>query len=121
MKYVLYKFPDVIRRDYDSNCLDPYVVRKRGRPSKKNLRGEVIAVEYGKSIDSVLNALIKAIQDEMDIIYGCESDVYGPDAMCDTVGLMTDEHFDYEMNAVTCGYEGEDEIDLYFGVKELPE
>ena len=58
----------------------------------------------------------------MSHTYHCESDVFGPDSP-DVVYLMTDEPFDYEMNAWTRRFaaDADDEVNLYFGIKELPE
>jgi len=121
MKYVIYRFPDVIRFDRDDQYAEPYVVRKRGI-TKDALRGEIVAVEYGSDIEAVKDVLIKNIQEEMSHTYHCESDVFGPDSP-DVVYLMTDEPFDYEMNAWTRRFaaDADDEVNLYFGIKELPE
>ena len=64
MKYVIYRFPDVIRFDRDDQYAEPYVVRKRGI-TKDALRGEIVAVEYGSDIEAVKDVLIKNIQEEM--------------------------------------------------------
>ena len=64
MKYIIYRFPDVIRFDHDDKYAEPYVVRKRGI-TKKALQGEIVAVEYGSDIHAVKDALIKNIQEEM--------------------------------------------------------
>ena len=122
MKYVLYKFPDVIRRSPET--YEPYIVKKKGvRRNKKGVPSEIVDVVYGDSIYDVTDELIHIIQDEMSMAYGCQSNVFGPDTWLEEIALMTSEPFDYEMHAVTVCYHADSskEGSLYFGVKELPE
>lgn len=122
MKFVLYKFPDVVR--FDESGGNAYVVRKEGiRRNKNGVPCEIVDVVYGNDIDDVTDELIRIVQDEMYMAYGRQSDVYGPNSECDTLSTMTDDTFDYEMNAISFERKGKTDkmVDIYFGVKECAE
>ena len=121
MKYVLCRFPDMVRWDPEGKT-DPYILqRKKGvHRNKKGIPFEVVDVVYGNNIRKVTDVLVKIIQEEMKMTYDCRSDVFGPDHICDVIRGMTSEPFDYEFHAITRGFntDADKEVALYFGVKE---
>ena len=86
MKYIIYRFPDVLEFDDDDihsgtrkeKCCDPHLKAGISYP----VRPELAAIEYGSNIYNAADSLIRAVIDElsgMEEFSRCTCDCYPPD------------------------------------------
>jgi len=117
MKYVLYKFPRVLKwnQNEEQMCLPKKV--------KFPVEPELIAVEYGADIYAVTDNLIRAIVDDLTNTdefkgYGVTADV--PDHP-DVLSVYTDMEFTYAMQGIAMPVYGEENLLVDFGIIEKDE
>ena len=109
MKYIIYRFPDVLEFDDDD--------------IHSGTRKELAAIEYGSNIYNAADSLIRAVIDElsgMEEFSRCTCDCYPPDQP-HVLKYMSDMDFDYEMHGVVYDYSKTENTIIYFGVKEVDE
>lgn len=127
MKYIIYRFPDVLEFDDDDihngtrkeKCCDPHLKAGISYP----VRPELAAIEYGSNIYNAADSLIRAVIDElssMEEFSRCTCDCYPPDQP-HVLKYMSDMDFDYEMHGVVYDYSKTENTIIYFGVKEVDE
>ena len=114
MKYTLYKFPNIL---HFTNEGKPYLLTS----SKKPVKGELIAVEYGTDIMDAEESLMKAIVDDLTETYHCRVDATSPDEKMFSLQCLTDEHFDYEMTGIVYDYNKPKNLIVIFGVRASSE
>ena len=101
MKYLLYRSPGDLDRS----------VRKH----------ELVAVEYGKNIDEVTNALIKAAADDLSAMpeyENCETAAYAPEPV---PSFRRVRRYQYEMMGIVYPRYADKNVLIDFGIMEASE
>lgn len=117
MKYIVYRFPDAVKFDPEREA--PYLSEGFSFPVKP----ELVAVEFGRDIFSVTDALIQAVKEDLSTTEAyarCSCTAYPPeDLYC--VPCMSNEKFDYEISGVVYDYSKPENTVIYYGIQEKPE
>lgn len=117
MKYLVYRFPDAIK--FNPNKKKLYLSEEFSFP----IQPELVAVEFGKDIFSVTDALIHAAEEDLsgtESYARCSYSVYPPEMPC-YVLYMSDWKFDYEISGVVYDYSQPENTVIYYGIQEKPE
>lgn len=125
MKYVLYRFPDVVKpTELDEDGKPNYNFELKDGVDEKKIKPELIAVEFGEDISAVASELMQDVIDELSgtAEYSrckCKSSI--PEEPNNLEYLSGD--YDYEMRGIVEDLSKPFNTIIYFGVleKEEPE
>lgn len=95
--------------------------RSFGDLDKDVKKHELVAVEYGSTIEDVEDALIKDVTDDLsgDVEYaGCETSAYVPEP---TKDFRKVKRYDYEMMGIVYPPHAETNVLIDYGIIEEPE
>lgn len=123
MKYVLYRFPDVVKpTELDEDGKPNYNFELKDGVDEKSIKPELIAVEFGDDISVVTRELM---QDVIDDLSGSQE--Y---SRCKCTSTIPEEpnnleylsgNFDYEMRGIVADLSKPFNTIIYFGVLEKEE